>query len=232
MHEYHTRSLNCLFSVICSGQPSLHQHLTLHTPQPPGTATMRSFLGSLAVLTAATSASATLTAYDIAAQLEQLAFQTYAAKPIVQAFTQSNVRPTLIGQGPVVVSKESMQDTQGSQLCRSQILSWTRWSPPSWPMLPQWSSQQHIPTKPQSSQLPKAFRMYVAWCNSPFVHANDPPQFVQGSLELCDAYTAAAATVESTDAYTSAKISDAITRLGTATDVSLTCLACCDMSRS
>ena len=172
----HTHSLNCFLSFIRSGQPSPLQHETLHTPQPPETNTMRSFIGSLGVLAAAvTSASGTLTAYDIAAQLEQLAFQTYAAKPIVQAFTQSNVRQTLIGQGPVVVSqsKKSMQDTRGSQLYRSQTLFWTRWLPPSWPMLPQWSSQQQTPTKPQSSQLPKVFRMYVAVFNSPFVHAND-----------------------------------------------------------
>ena len=83
---------------------------------------MRSFLGSLAVLTAAiTSASATLTAYDIAAQLEQLAFQTYAAKPIVQAFTQSNVRPTLIGQGPVVVNQSKRKYARHTRLTALQI---------------------------------------------------------------------------------------------------------------
>ena len=47
--------------------------------------------------------SAKQTANDIAAALEQLASQTYSARPMVAEFTQSNLESTLIGQGPVVV---------------------------------------------------------------------------------------------------------------------------------
>lgn len=46
---------------------------------------------------------ASQTAYDIASALEQLAFQSYAIRPIVETFTQTNAALTLIGQGPIVV---------------------------------------------------------------------------------------------------------------------------------
>ena len=49
---------------------------------------------------------ATQTVYDIAAALESLAFQTYAVRPIVQNFTQTNVALALVGQGPIVVRND------------------------------------------------------------------------------------------------------------------------------
>lgn len=58
---------------------------------------------SATIIAGAFLVSAQQSASAVAAALEQLAFQTYAIRPIVQGIAPSNVEQTLIGQGPVTV---------------------------------------------------------------------------------------------------------------------------------
>jgi len=54
--------------------------------------------------------------------------------------------------------------------------------------------------------------------NSEFALAQSYSDFVQGTLELCDAYTAAAATVKVTDSLTANKVYQNVQRLGNVVD--------------
>ena len=56
--------------------------------------------------------SAQQSASVVAAALEQLAFQSYAIRPIVQGITIGNVEQTLIGQGPVTVRPSQSSESK------------------------------------------------------------------------------------------------------------------------